>query len=137
MKIEAVIRSLLTTDAAVVALVADRVWPVAIPNGLSPDGQPYIVTQVISNVMRPTIDGHHKLNLYQARVQVDCVASSYPELCSLVEKVRLACNFKRGTIATARVTSVTLALEGPQNFDDEQRLFVQPVDFIIIYDQGD
>lgn len=136
MKVEKVIRSLLTSDPGVTALVSsDNIYPVALPRGIKIST--YIVTQVISNVMRPTIDGHHKQNLYQARVQVDCVAPLYPALCALVEAVRLACNFKRGTIASARVTSVSLALEGPQNFDDEQRLFIQPVDFIIIYDQGD
>lgn len=135
MKVEQVIRSLLTGDAGVTGLVDTDIYPVAVEKGKQP--KTYLVTQVISNIIRPTIDGHHKQNLYQARVQVDCVAPSYPKLCELVEKVRLACNFKRGTIASARVTSVSLALEGPQNFDDEQRLFVQPVDFIIIYDQGD
>ena len=135
MKVEGIIRELLTTDAGVTAIVGANVHPVALPKGNN--AQTYLVTQVISNVMRPTIDGHHKQNLYQARVQVDCVAPTYAGLCALVQAARLACNFKRGTIATARVTSVSLALEGPQNFDDQQRLFVQPVDFIIIYDQGD
>lgn len=135
MKAEQIIYSLLTNDAALAAIVGTDIYPVALPRNVK--ASTYVVTQVISNIMRPTIDGHHKQNLYQARVQIDCVATLYPKLCELVQAVRLACNFKRGTIAGARVTSVSLALEGPQNFDDEQRLFVQPVDFIIIYDQGD
>lgn len=134
MKIEAVMRSLLKSDVGVAALT-DQVWPVVLPKG-NP-AQKYITTQVISNLPRPTIDGFHKLNLYTARVQCDCVAPTYPELVALVEAVRVACNFKRGTIATAQVTSVVLALEGPQSFDDEQRLFMQPVDFIITYQLGD
>lgn len=133
MEVEKVIRSLLTTDTDLLALTQE-IWPVALPK--SKNAQKYVITHVISNVLRPTIDGHHKLNLYTARVQCDCVAPTYAEMIELVRAVRLACNFKRGTIAGAQVTSVVLALEGPQIFDDEQRLYLQPVDFIITYQQG-
>lgn len=131
MKIEKVAKTLLNVPA-ITALVSDRVYPVIIPKSVGSPAN-YVVFQVISNVPRPTIDAFSSYNAYSARLQVTAAAATYAELKSIVQAIRNALHLQRGTIAGVNVTSVVLAVEGPEDFDGTENVFVQPVDFLVTY----
>lgn len=131
MKVEAVIKYLLSSDAGVSALVGTDIFPVVVPKDKSPPK--VIVYRVISNVMQPTIDGFSSFRLYKARVQVTAAAPIYSDLKALVQAVRDACHRKSGLLVGVKVVSSVLSAEGSEEFDDAVQMFVQPIDFIVNY----
>lgn len=61
----------LTADATVSSLVASRIYPVTLPEGVT---LPAITYQVVSDVPQNSTDGTTSTRLKQARVQIDCYA---------------------------------------------------------------
>lgn len=131
MKIELVINTLLNV-AGVTALVGTRIYPVVIPKSA---GSPvaYVVYMVVSNAPRPTIDGGGGYKGYVARIQVTAAAATHSQLKAVVQAVRDALHLQRGTIAGVNVTSVALVGEGPEDYDSGEKLFVQPIDFMVVH----
>lgn len=81
--IEAV-RAELAADAAVTALVGERIYPQVAPQGAAP---PYVVMTVVSDVPSNTFDGSPATRLVQSRIQVDCYARMYREARAVADAV--------------------------------------------------
>ncbi|MER2537639.1 MAG: DUF3168 domain-containing protein [Azonexus sp.] len=130
MRAEAVIYSLLTVAAGVTALVGPRIYPQVIAQD-----QPYpaIMFHKISAIRMPHISASLGANLVEARIQVSAFAKSYPEVKTLAEEIRKALIYKSGTYAGVQVVAVLFDLEGPDQFDDSNRIYYQPLDFLITH----
>ena len=88
MKVGAAIYNLLTTDAAVSALVGTRVFPeLAVEGG----EDPYIVYSVVSNT---PVDTKDKAPVDEAQIEVFSVANTYAKANDLADKVRAALSRK-------------------------------------------
>ena len=125
MRAEKVIRSLLLANATISGAVANRIYPVTLPEGTV---LPAIVLDHISTVEQPTIDANAPLALVESRISVTVISNDYT-----TDACRVACNFKRGTIASVSVVSVRRALVGPEYKDDELRSYAQPQDFMVLH----
>lgn len=71
----------------------------------------------------------------RSRIQITVVAKSYPEVKSLVDKIRVACNLKRGTFNGVVTDSVIMDNIGADYRDDETGVFYSTVDFNIVHDR--
>lgn len=132
MRAEQVIYALLSEAAGVTALVGTRIYPGVLPQGTA---LPALALEFISGVELPTVDATAGFNLLQARVQVTAIAKTYAEVKTVLEAVRAACNFQRGTIAGVHVVSVRRDTIGPDLRDDDVQLFTQSIDFGITYQE--
>jgi hypothetical protein len=132
MRAEKVITALLNGSAAVVALLADRVYPSQVPQGKP---LPAAVVDHISSNELTTIDANAAYGLVRSRIQVTVLANSYPAQKALLEEVRLACNYQRGVIAGVRVVSVIRDTVGPDMRDDDRGVFYQSVDFQVTHQE--
>lgn len=130
MRAEKVIRSLLLANPTISGAVANRIYPVTLPEGTV---LPAIVLDHISTVEQPTIDANAPLALVESRISVTVISNDYTTLKTLTDACRVACNFKRGTIASVSVVSVRRALVGPEYKDDELRSYAQPQDFMVLH----
>lgn len=97
MKVGAAIYNLLTTDAAVSALVGTRVFPeLAVEGG----NDPYIVYSVVSNT---PVDTKDKAPVDEAQIEVFSVANTYAKANDLADKVRAALS-RKGKVVYDTVT---------------------------------
>lgn len=129
---EKVIHALLRADVDLAALVADRIYPTPLPQGVTFPalGVTHIVTTQFG-----TIDADAPYQLMRARVQVDCFAKDYPTQKALVGAVAKALLFKRGTIAGVSVATVQRVTEGADERDDDMQVYMQPVDYHVTYQE--
>ena len=132
MRAEKVIHNLLMANSAVVAIVSARCGPPPLP---SPVTLPALVIEHISTVERTTIDAQSAYGLVEARIEVTALAATYPALKSLVDAVRVACNYKRGTIESVRVETVQRANVGADSWDDVLQAYAQSIDFMVIHQE--
>ena len=97
MKVGAAIYNLLTTDAAVSALVGTRVFPeLAVEGG----DDPYIVYSVVSNT---PVDTKDSAPVDEAQIEVFSVANTYAKANDLADKVRAALS-RKGKVVYDTVT---------------------------------
>lgn len=89
MNVEQQVRTVLTTDAGVLAVIGAtpplRVYPQLLPQDCT---MPAVRFQRVSTVPQNGLDGHHSLD--QVRVQVDSWASDYDDAKTLAAAVRAA-----------------------------------------------
>ena len=107
MSIEAAICELLSTNAAVAALVGDRIKPDILPQGLA---MPAITYQLISGPRDQTADG--PTGLVNSRWQINMWAETYDDVLTVRTAVRKAMNGKDGVVASTRIQSTELLDEG-------------------------
>jgi hypothetical protein len=69
----------------------------------------------------------------RSRVQVTCVAKTYPEVKQVVSLVIAACNHKQGVFNGVKVDSVILDGVGADFRDDDEAIFYSTVDFRIAH----
>lgn len=70
-----------------------------------------------------------------SRIQVTAVASSYPAVKALADKIRVACNLKRGTFNGIVTDSVIMDNIGADYRDDESGVFYSTVDFNVVHNR--
>lgn len=128
MRAEKVITALLNAASGVTALVSDRIYPPPLPQGVA---LPAVSVEHISTVDLPTIDANAGYNLVQTRIEVTAIAKDYPTQKALLEQVRTAITFQRGTIAGVQVVSILRGSVGPDIRDDDMQLFTQSIDFLV------
>jgi len=112
--------SVLTGDAAVSALVGTRVYPIKLPHEPT---YPAITYSRVASEKVNAFDGYKGLE--DARIQVDCWASTYAQAKDLAEKVISA--MINATPFKARVASDT------DLYDDDTGTYRVSVDFYIWY----
>lgn len=136
MRAEKAIHQLLLNAAGVTALVgagtAARIYPEQLPQGCA---LPALVVEHISASELTTIDAIAAFGLVQARIQVTALAADYPGKKALLEQVRLACNYQRGTFNGVRVVSVIRDVVGPDLRDDDRQLYAQSIDFMVTFQE--
>jgi hypothetical protein len=127
MRGEAVVKALLEAYPGVTAIVSTRIQPAPLPETLA---LPAIATRHITTIDLPTIDAQ-SYGLVRSRIEVTAVTKTYPVQKQLLEQVRLALQYRRGTIAGYEVVSVVRDNVGPDLRDDDKMIFSQSVDFVL------
>ena len=128
MRAEKVIRALLGAAAPVVALVGTRVYPAPIPQATT---MPAIGYSHVSTVPLSTLDAAAGYNLVRSRIEVFAIAKTYADQKTLVEEIRKALDYQRGTIAGIEVVSIIRDVAGPDLRDDDMQVFTQATDFLV------
>jgi len=129
-----VIRALLLADAALLALLpAARVVAGVLPQGTL---LPAVAITEVSTTETGRIDAQASTTLAEGLVQVTVVAASYPAQKQLLDAVRRACNYERGSIAGIPVVSVRRSANGPDFNDPESGFYMQSVDFRVTYHEA-
>jgi len=125
-----VIRALLVGAPAVLARVSADQIVAGVIKGVTP--LPALGITEVSSVSVGAIDGQAEYSIVTSRVQVTAVGKAYPEVKSLIDLVRRACNFQRGAIAGIDVISIVRDTVGPDLADDAGNSY-QSIDFKVTY----
>ena len=72
-------------------------------------------------------------NLVRTRIEVTAVAKTYAAQKSLLEEIRKALDYQRGTVAGVEVVSIMRDSSGPDLRDDDSGLFWQSTDFMVVH----
>lgn len=126
-----VVNALLLGAGPVTAVVGVRIYPVVLPQN---QPLPAITFEVISATRLGAIDAYAPTHLTHSRVQVNLLAADYPAVLVLLEAVKAALQFQRGTFGGITVHSVLHAGEGPTQYDQQLGVFTQPIDFLITHE---
>jgi hypothetical protein len=94
---------------------------------------PAIAYNHVSTFENTTIDANSLYALVTTRIQVTIAAKDYPTVKSVLELVRKACNYQRGTINGVIVSSIVREQAGADFRDDEAGIFYQTIDFKVTY----
>ena len=127
-----IIHALLAAASPLTALVSDRIYPSELPQGAA---LPAIGISDQGGVELPTLDASAAYTLVEENVQVTVLAKDYVTQKSLKDKVRAACNFKRGTIAGSSVMSVRRSGWGPDMRDSDLTVFAQTIEFKVTWQE--
>lgn len=132
MRAETALNAVLNAAAGVTALVgsgaAARIYPGELPLGTA---LPALCLEHVSGGELTTIDAASNYGLVQSRMQVTAIAKTYPEVKTVLEQVRLACNYQRGTFGGVNVVSIVRELIGPDLRDPALGLYSQSLDFMV------
>ena len=127
-----VVYALLSGAGSVTAVVpVDRIHPIYLPQG---KGVPAIVYEPISAMRTGAIDAYATTHLTVERMQINLIATDYPQVLALLELVKAALQFQRGVFGGVTVHSVLHAGEGPVQYDQQLGLFSKPIDFFITHE---
>jgi len=133
MHAEKAFRAVLAASSALTSAVPSTQWyPGVVAQDVAP---PALTLTLIDSVMLPTIDAQ-AFNLAQARIQVTVHAKSYTDQKTIVDLVRQAASFKRGTYAGVAVHSIVRDLIGPDLRNDDATLYRQTIDFLVTYTEA-
>jgi len=127
-----VIRALLVGAPALLAKVpAERIVAGVVKEDTA---LPALSLTEVSSVPVGAIDGHAEYSVITSRVQVMVMVGpgGYPDMKTLVDLVRRACNFHRGLIAGVDVISILRDTVGPDLSDVAGNSF-QSIDFKVTY----
>lgn len=128
-----VIRYLLANNAAITALVGTRIYAGVVPQSTV---LPAIGINEISAIENTTIDANAAFALVTSRVQVTAITKDYPSQKTLLDTIRKACNYQRGTVSGVVVNQVIRDIVGPDLRDDNAGIFMQSIDFRVIYHES-
>lgn len=131
MSAEKVVYNLLSTNAALKLIVPTaRMFAGVVPIGATYPALCYnlVSSSDITAIGLTTIKS-------RSRIQVTVVAKSYPDVKALADKVRIACNLKRGTFNGVVTDSVIMDNIGADYRDDETGVFYSTVDFNIVHNR--
>lgn len=132
MRAEKVVYTLLSSTAAVTALIGTKIYPGRIPQNTV---MPAVSYELVSGVEIAPINAQAGGVLLRSRVQVTVLARTYAEVKAIQEAIRGALLFKSGLIAGVRVIGITRELIGPDERDDELGLYMQGIDYLLIHDE--
>lgn len=125
------IRALLVVSAPVITLVpATKIVAGVVPQATA---LPAISIMHISTVDLAAIDAQADFALVTSRVQVTVMAKDYPAIKALIDVVRKACNYQRGTIAGVGVASIVRDTVGPDFVNDDATIYYQTIDFKVTH----
>lgn len=131
MSAEKVIYNLLSTDTALKTVVpTSRMYAGVIPIDAT---YPALCYNLVSSVDVTAIELITMKS--RSRIQVTAVATSYPAVKALVDKIRVACNLKRGVFNTVVTDSVIMDNIGADYRDDETGVFYSTLDFNIVHNR--
>ena len=128
----AIINNLLLAASPVTTLVAARIYPGELPQGTP---LPAMGLADMGGMELPTIDASAAYTLVEDNVQVTVLAKDYVTQKSLKDKVRAACNFKRGSIGGFQVVSVRRTSWGADMRDSDLTVFGQEINFTVTWQE--
>lgn len=121
----------LLSHASIQALVGDRKALAQLPQDTA---MPAIVYQVIDAQPRPNVNYATEPNMAVARIQINPLAQSIPQLKSIHSALRSVLDFKHNSVvAGKRVVSCRFSMLGPMDKDNEAGVWTQPADYIIMW----
>ncbi len=133
MHAEKAFHAVLAANAALLSAVPEAQWyPGIVAQEVAP---PALGISLIDSVLVETIDAT-AYNLAQARIQVTVHAKTYTEQKTLVDLVRQAAGFVRGTYAGVAVHRIVRDLIGPDLRNDDATLYRQTIDFLVTYTES-
>ena len=100
MALGAAIRDILIADAAVLALVSNRIYPNQVKQN---EAYPHLVYNLVGNTPTDTKDSGRFFD--NTRVQVDCYAIDYGDCEDLADKVRTALDRYTGTVSSTKIVN--------------------------------
>lgn len=116
MSVESDLYTLLKDDAAVAALVSNRIFPLLMPQN------PAFPAITYHRVSGPRVHSHGgPSGLASPRFQVSCWAKSYAAVRDLAEKVRLALDGRMGALLQNEL----------HTYEPDTETFHAPLDFVI------
>jgi hypothetical protein len=125
------VRALLAASAPVIAICpAVRIMAGIVPQGTA---MPSLSIMHVSTVPISHVDAQAEFNVVTSRVQVTIMASSYAGVKPLLDAVRKACNYQRGTIAGVDVASILRDTVGPDFSNDDASVYYQTIDFKVTF----
>ena len=131
MSAEKVIYNLLSTNVALLAVVpTSRMYSGLIPIDAT---YPALCYNLVSSFDETAI-GLTTMKS-RSRIQVTAVATTYPAVKALADKIRAACNLKRGTFNNVVTDSVIMDNIGADYRDDESGVYYSTVDFNIVHNR--
>lgn len=95
---------------------------------------PAITFEVVSAQRPGAIDAYAPTHLTRTRVQVNALAQNHPAVVALIEAIKAALQFQRGVFNGITTHSVLHAGEGPEQYDQQLGVFMQPIDFLITHE---
>lgn len=131
MNAELAVYSLLKDAPAIIALVADRIFPLLAPQDVD---VPFLVYQRVSGVRWRSLSGPS--GMAQPRMQVDAYAMTYSGAKTLATAVRQTLDGFRGVVAGIRVGGIALQSDQDMPEEDvEPKLFRVSMDFMVTHDE--
>lgn len=125
---ELIIASLLG-HSSITALVGTRRALGQLPQNTS---MPAIVYQVIDASPRPNLDYTDGPQMARARIQINPLAASIPEVKAIHSALRSVLDFKHNSVAAGKtVVSCRFDLLGPMDKDNEAGVWTQPADYVL------
>lgn len=132
--IESSLRPYLAADLGVSGYVADRIYPIQLPQAAA---LPAVTYQRISTVPYHHLEGYSGLTA--SRLQIDCWAVTYADAKGLAEAVRLALDGFSGAMGEHTIESVLLLGHNdvPESPDGDGEYGIQRVsmDFRVAFDE--
>lgn len=133
MLIEEAIRSQLLADAAVAALVTDRVYPKKLPQGPTFPAVVYHRVGTGRAMSQAGVDG-----LAEARFQFDCHARTYAQARELAEKLRLALVDFQGSMGGVGGVQVDGVFHDSEldDYDDDFQVYTYITDLTFLHQEA-
>ena len=133
--IESGLYSLITANAGFVALAADRLYPLVLPDSLTASTTlpPSATYQVISSITDYTNDG--STGCTKARIQFDCLASDYADAKNLTDAIRLVLDGYAGILPDGTPVAGTWVINVTDSYSQDTRLYRVSTDYRIVYAQ--
>lgn len=111
----------------VTSLVGGRIALAQLPQGTA---MPALVYQVVDAVPRPELTYTAGPQRATARMQVNPLATTIPQLKQIHAAIRTALDFKHNvTVSGKTIMSCRFRLLGPMDKDDEAGVWTQPADY--------
>lgn len=95
---------------------------------------PALVYTIVDATAMPHLNYSVERQMARARIQINPIAKSIPEVKSILDAVRAAMDFKLQQVyATKTVISSRLELLGPIEKDDDLGVWTQSVDYMLMW----
>lgn len=95
---------------------------------------PALVYTIVDATAMPHLNFSTERQMARARIQINPIAKSIPEVKSILDAVRAAMDFKLQQVyATKTVISSRMELLGPIEKDDDLGVWTQSVDYMLMW----
>lgn len=127
MTIEEALKSVLTNDAGVAALVTGRIYPLVLPQKPT---YPAMTYQTVAGAPDMTLTGES--GLVKDLFQVDAYGATYAAVKGLARAIRTALNGKQFTVSTVQISSIVMKSSRDLS-EPDINIFRVSMDFSILH----
>jgi len=120
----------LTSDAAVVALIENRIYPQAAPQNAE---KPYVTYRIVAAVDSENFEGSDELLM--RRYEFTSYAQLYDEARAIVAAVKQSLQAFQGMMGSCDVDSIQFSDgdAGSDSYDDDEKTHQTTIDFRVFY----